>query len=156
LPRVLIAYWQRVTHRLLAALDRELAGLDLSAPEINVLACLADTEQPTVRQLGDATGQRPSTLTGVLDRLERRKLVRRRPNPRDRRSTLIVLTAPGRDAGREVADAFERVAVRIPPNTAAEMQRLLSVLETTLTERPPRATGDPPPSAAAPSSRLHL
>jgi MarR family transcriptional regulator, organic hydroperoxide resistance regulator len=152
---VLIAHWQRVTHRLLAALDPELAGLDLSAPEINVLACLADTEQPTVRQLADATGQRPSTLTGVLDRLERRKLVRRRPNPRDRRSTLIELTAPGRDTARQVAEAFERVATRIPAKTAAETQRLLSVLETTLTARPPRATDDTPSSAAVPSSRLH-
>jgi MarR family transcriptional regulator, organic hydroperoxide resistance regulator len=152
---VLIAHWQRITHRLLAALDRELAGLELSAPEINVLACLADTVQPTVRQLGDATGQRPSTLTGVLDRLERRKLIRRRPNPRDRRSTQIVLTARGRDAVRQVAEAFERVARRIPANTAAETQRLLGVLETTLSERPPSTTDDTLSSAAAPSSRPH-
>jgi MarR family transcriptional regulator, organic hydroperoxide resistance regulator len=126
---MLIADWQRVTHRLLAALDDELAHLGLSAAEVNLLACLAEAEPQTVSALGAATGQRPSTLTGVLDRLERRGLVARRPNPADRRSTLIALTSPGRDAAREVASAFERVAARIAPDTAADVQRLLGAVE---------------------------
>jgi MarR family transcriptional regulator, organic hydroperoxide resistance regulator len=134
---VLIVDWQRVTHRLLSALEDELTGLDLSAAETNVLACLADTERPSVRQLGDATAQRPSTLTGVLDRLERRRFIERRPNPADRRSTLIVLTTTGRDAARRVAEAFERVAARVPANTAAEAEQLLRALEVTLTKRSP-------------------
>jgi DNA-binding MarR family transcriptional regulator len=126
---VLIAGWQRVTHRLLSAVDDELAGLDLSAAETNVLACLAGGERPSVREVGAATAQRPSTLTGVLDRLERRKLVARRPNPADRRSTLVVPTAAGRAAAREVAAAFERVAARIPPSTAADVERVLGALD---------------------------
>lgn len=129
---MLITDWQRLTHRLLSALDAELEGLDLSAAEINVLACLTETEKPTVRLLGDATAQRPSTLTGVLDRLEQRALVERRPNPSDRRSTLIVLTPAGRAAARKVADAYERVAARVPARTARDMERLLRVLETKL------------------------
>jgi DNA-binding MarR family transcriptional regulator len=129
---VLISDWQRVTHRLLSALDDELEGLDLSAAEINVLACLTETERPTVRLLGDATAQRPSTLTGVLDRLERRRLVERRANPADRRSTLVVLTPAGRAAARKVANAYERVAARVPARTAREAERLLRVLETSL------------------------
>jgi MarR family transcriptional regulator, organic hydroperoxide resistance regulator len=129
---MLIADWQRVTHRLLGALDDELSALGLSAAEVNLLACFAETERPTVRALGQASGQRPSTLTGVLDRLERRGLVERRPNPADRRSTLIALTRPGRAAAREVADAFERVAGRLPAETAAEAQRLLGALERSL------------------------
>jgi MarR family transcriptional regulator, organic hydroperoxide resistance regulator len=129
---VLISDWQRVTHRLLSALDDELEGLDLSAAEINVLACLTETQRPTVRLLGDATAQRPSTLTGVLDRLERRRLVERRANPADRRSTLVVLTPAGRAAARKVANAYERVAARVPARTAREAERLLRVLETNL------------------------
>jgi MarR family transcriptional regulator, organic hydroperoxide resistance regulator len=126
---MLIADWQRVTHRLLGALDDELAQLGLSAGETNLLACLAGTAPPTVRTLGDATGQRPSTLTGVLDRLERRGLVERRPNPADRRSTLIALTPAGVDAARQVAAAFERVAARLPEE---EVRRLLGAVERSL------------------------
>jgi len=126
---MLIAAWQRVTHRLLSALDDELAGLGLSAGEVNLLAALAAGEPATVRTLGQATGQRPSTLTGVLDRLERRGLVARRPNPADRRSTLVALTADGRAAADEVAAAFERVAGRLPAEIAADADRLLAALD---------------------------
>lgn len=126
---MLIADWQRVTHRLLGALDDELVQLGLSSGETNLLACLAETQPPTVRALGDATGQPPSTLTGVLDRLERRGLIERRPNPVDRRSTLIALTPAGADAARQVAAAFERVAARLPEG---EVRRLLGAVERSL------------------------
>src|SRR3954463_6754406 len=102
-PRMLIADWQPGTHRLLRALDDELAGLGLSAAEVNLLACLAESEPQTVRGLGDATGQRPSPPTRGLDRPRRRRLIERRPNPADRRSTLIAPTAAGRAAAGEVA-----------------------------------------------------
>jgi MarR family transcriptional regulator, organic hydroperoxide resistance regulator len=88
---VLVADWQHVTHRLLAALDDELSDLGLTAAEVNALAAFAGATSRTVRELVDATGQRPSTFTGVLDRLERRGLIERRPNPADRRSILVAL-----------------------------------------------------------------
>ena len=60
----------RATHHTLHALGTALAGLNLSAAEINVMANLADAGVHSVRELGDRTGTRASTLTGVLDRLE--------------------------------------------------------------------------------------
>jgi DNA-binding MarR family transcriptional regulator len=107
-----IAAWQRTTHRLLAALDAELAELRLTPGEVNALAALAGGPQ-TARALADATAQRPSTLTGVLDRLEGRDLVARRPNPADRRSTLIEPTPTGKAAAARVTEAFAAVEARI-------------------------------------------
>jgi DNA-binding MarR family transcriptional regulator len=127
-----IARWQRITHRLLSAIHHELAGLDLSAAETNVLACMRDVERPTVRELSAATAQPPSTLTGVLDRLERRGVIARRPNPADRRSTLIVLTPAGRETARRVGDAFDRVAARIPERTAVQLLGILAEMESAL------------------------
>jgi DNA-binding MarR family transcriptional regulator len=121
----LIAEWQRVTHRLLAALDRELSSLQLSAAETNALACFTGRPARTVRELVAATGQRPSTLTGVLDRLERRGLVERRPNPADRRSIAIHLTSEGHAAADAVAAAFAAVEARLP---ADEIRRVLAAL----------------------------
>jgi len=123
----LIAEWQRVTHHLLATLDEELSALGLSAAETNALACFAGAPARSVRELVTATGQRPSTLTGVLDRLERRGLIARNPHPNDRRSIVIHLTAPGRTAADEVGAAFARVEARLP---AAEIRRLLATLAT--------------------------
>ena len=108
----LIAEWQRVTHLLLRAIDDELAGRGLSAAETNALACFAGAPRRTVGELVAATGQKPSTLTGVLDRLER--LVARTPNPADRRSVLIELTETGRASASAVDAAFAAVEARLP------------------------------------------
>jgi DNA-binding MarR family transcriptional regulator len=110
----LIAEWQRVTHLLLRAVDDELTGHGLSAAETNALACFAGAPARTVRELVAATGQKPSTLTGVLDRLERRGLIARTANPADRRSVLIELTDSGRAAADRVAAAFAAVEARLP------------------------------------------
>ena len=125
----MIAAWQRTTHRLLAVLDAELADLRLTPGEINALAALGAGAQ-TARALADATAQRPSTLTGVLDRLERRGLVVRRPNPADRRSTLIEPTADGHVAVRRVADAFAAVEARLgdPPAVRAALAAMDAAL----------------------------
>ena len=121
----LIAEWQRVTHHLLAALDDDLSDLGLSAAETNLLACFAGHPARAVRELVAATGQRPSTLTGVLDRLERRGLIERGPHPDDRRSVLVALTAAGHSAADRVAAAFARVEARLP---AEEIRRTLAAV----------------------------
>jgi DNA-binding MarR family transcriptional regulator len=134
-----IAAWQRTTHRLLAALDAELADLRLTPGEINALAALAGGPQ-TARALADFTAQPPSTLTGVLDRLERRRMVVRRPNPGDRRSTLIEPTAAGRVAARRVQDAFGVVEARVgdPAAVRAALDALDAALAAGAGERQPR------------------
>ena len=110
----LVVEWQRVTHRLLLALDDALADLRLTPGEVNALACFGDADALPVRELVRATGQRPSTLTGVLDRLERRGLLERAPQPGDRRALQVALTADGKAARAAVADAFALVEQRLP------------------------------------------
>jgi DNA-binding MarR family transcriptional regulator len=63
----------------------------------------------SVRELVTATAQRPSTLTGVLDRLERRGLIERGANPSDRRSVLVRLTPEGRAQAERVERAYEEL-----------------------------------------------
>ena len=79
----------RATHATLQALSARLAGLDLPASEINVLASLAGHRSLTVGALATATATRPTTLTSALDRLARRGYVTREVDPVDRRSFLI-------------------------------------------------------------------
>lgn len=132
----LIARWQQVTHRLLASLDAELADLGLSSAEINALACFGDFTGRTVGELVAATAQRPSTLTGILDRLEARELVERTQNPADRRSILVRLTPTGRAHARRIAGAFADLEARLP---AGEIHGVLASLDEALA--PPHRTG---------------
>ncbi|MEV0587443.1 MarR family transcriptional regulator [Nonomuraea sp. NPDC050310] len=103
---------QRATHATLHLLAAELAGLGLSASEMNVLANLADGRARTIRELGVAAGTRPTTLTSVLDRLERRELLARGPRPGDRRAVEVRLTAAGREAAATIRRAISGLEER--------------------------------------------
>jgi DNA-binding MarR family transcriptional regulator len=96
---------QRATHRTLLALGTALAGLELTASEVNVLANLADGRPRSVRELSHDTGTRATTLTGVLDRLERRGYLTRQMDAADRRSFRITLTPAGQPVAGQVRDA---------------------------------------------------
>lgn len=125
----LVGEWQRVTHRLLADLDRRLEPMGLTAGEINALACLREGEPRALRDLVRATGQRPSTLTGVIDRLERRGLVARQPHPADRRAFRVAPTPDGRRAIARVAAAFEDLGAALPDDTAQLLAAVSAVLD---------------------------
>ena len=103
---------QRATHALILALDAELETLGLSASETNLIACLTPGEPRRTGELVVATGQRPSTVTGILDRLERRGLVERQLDPDDRRSFRVALTADGASMHGWVREGYDNVAAR--------------------------------------------
>jgi len=89
--------------------QQRLAQLDVTDLEVHVLWHLRKGGQSPADLLR-AFGIQPSTLTGVLDRLEARRLIRRSRHPNDRRSLLLVLTPAGRRAAttvRQVLDGFE-------------------------------------------------
>jgi DNA-binding MarR family transcriptional regulator len=109
----LISALEATTHRVLERLAVELDDLGLSHGEVNALAQLEPGAVRTVAELQAATGQRASTLTGVLDRLERRGLVERRLNPRDRRSFTVTLTDIGVVAAKRVDETFRDMEARV-------------------------------------------
>jgi DNA-binding MarR family transcriptional regulator len=103
---------QRATHALVLALEAELSDLGLSPSETNLIACLTPGAARRIGEVIADTGQRPSTVTGILDRLERRGLVARQLDPDDRRSFRVELTADGASMHGWVLEGFERVAAR--------------------------------------------
>ena len=107
--RSVIATLEATLHRVLDRLAADLADLGLTHGEVNALAQLDPGSLRTVADLQAATGQRASTLTGVLDRLERRGLVERRLNPSDRRSFTVGLTDAGAEAAARVTATFREL-----------------------------------------------
>ena len=104
-PGAVIAALQQATHAILHDLAGRLADLGLTGSEQNVLAAMADGQVRTVGELAEATGTKPSTLTSVLDRLERKRQLGRDVDYSDRRLVLIRLTQPGRDTAAAVLAA---------------------------------------------------
>jgi DNA-binding MarR family transcriptional regulator len=109
-PRgLVIIELQRATHAAGVRLEELLGDIGLSQGEAHVVALLADGANHTVGELQRGLGHRPSTLSGILDRLESRGLIRRALNDADRRSFLISLTRLGGAAGRKVTEALYTV-----------------------------------------------
>jgi DNA-binding MarR family transcriptional regulator len=66
-------------------------GPDLSARQFGVfLICYLEDAQHTVRDLAARLGVSKPAITRSLDRLEELELARRGPDPRDRRSVLVL------------------------------------------------------------------
>jgi MarR family transcriptional regulator, organic hydroperoxide resistance regulator len=121
---------QRATHATLQVLAAQLADLGLTGSEINVLANLADGRSRSVSELGRAAGTRPTTLTSVLDRLERRGHITRSPRLGDRRGVLIELTSAGRQAAATIRHAITGIERRaLAPLTAEAIAALRTVLQ---------------------------
>jgi DNA-binding MarR family transcriptional regulator len=127
---------QRATHATLQVLSAVLVDLDLTASEINVLANLADGQGRTVSELCAASGTRPTTLTSVLDRLERRGHITRGTRPGDRRAVLVELTPSGRLAAATIRQAIADLEHRALDSLSADAIAHLRAALQALTEVP--------------------
>lgn len=85
-----------------------------------------------VSQLSRVFGHKPSTLTSMLDRLEERGLLERRPNPDDRRSILVSTTRRGAEVATELRaileDMEERIYGRISARDFAGFQAVMRAI----------------------------
>jgi DNA-binding MarR family transcriptional regulator len=109
---------ERSAHLIGSYLDRTVGQLGISQAEAHVLLALSQHEPVPIGALHRVFGHKPSTLTNVVDRLERRDLVRRESNPEDRRSVLIRLTSSGQDAADRVLAALTRLEDHIRATVA--------------------------------------
>jgi DNA-binding MarR family transcriptional regulator len=69
------------------------AGSGLTAPQISVLKTLVENDGLSLKDLSFRLGLAHSTVSSVVDRLERKELVRRQTSAADRRVTCIHTTA---------------------------------------------------------------
>jgi DNA-binding MarR family transcriptional regulator len=75
--------------------NRHIRAMRLTPSQFDVIATLGDTDGMTCSDLSAATLVTKGTLTGVLDRLEQKGLIRRDDVAGDRRCTKIRLTEKG-------------------------------------------------------------
>jgi DNA-binding MarR family transcriptional regulator len=96
----LIARVERAESQLRASAVRkgatDLFSIDLTMQQLRMLFILAASGALSAHDLAEALGVGPTTLTGIVDRVEARSLVRRLPDSLDRRVKRIDLTDHGR------------------------------------------------------------
>jgi DNA-binding MarR family transcriptional regulator len=96
--------------RLSAERARREAGI--SGAQLYVLQALAESEGQSVSELAERTATDQSSVSVVVARLVRRRLVARRIDPRDRRCRRLSLTARGRTVARRAPPAAQQDLVR--------------------------------------------
>ncbi|MFK4064439.1 MarR family winged helix-turn-helix transcriptional regulator [Streptomyces sp. NPDC029674] len=81
------------------------AGHALTGAQARVLGLLSLEPMP-MRRIAQKLKCEPSNITGIVDRLEARGLVERRPDPADRRVKLAAPTAEGTVVARGLRDSL--------------------------------------------------
>jgi DNA-binding MarR family transcriptional regulator len=132
ISEIVLLALQRATHATLQRLTSELAELELPPAEINAMAILGDGGVRAVSQLASAAGVRASTMTSVLDRLQKRGYVARSTSAGDRRVVLVSLTEPGEAAAKLIrgtmGDLEKRALGNLPASAIAGCQDVLRAL----------------------------
>ena len=71
-------------------IDAEVARGGLTGPQRQVMQVLVSTDGINLKELTARVGLAHSTVSGIVDRLERQGLAKRVVDPRDRRNSMIV------------------------------------------------------------------
>lgn len=115
-----------------AAFLQETEAHGITPVQFAALQSVVATPDMDQRTLAAAIGQDASTTTGVIDRLEARGLMQRRPSPTDRRARCLTITDEGRQLLNEVSPAVLRAQVLmlepLPEQDKAHFMRLIETL----------------------------
>jgi DNA-binding MarR family transcriptional regulator len=126
------AFWA-VARRLRETSQEALAPWDIAPSQFRALRVLKRHGVMRLSELADHLRIAARSATEVIDALEARDLVGRRPDPADRRATLVEVTEHGISVLDAVSAArgteAERVFGRLSPADRADLTRILRKLQ---------------------------
>jgi len=130
----------RLTRRLHRTHRRFLEPLGITPAMSRLLGAAARApEPPRMVDLAQGLGVVPRAVTTLVDGLEECGLVRRAPDPANRRVVRIAVTDEGRSALEQLRDARRAAADEVLAPLDAAQRAQLDVLLTALDEAPPPA-----------------
>lgn len=112
-------------------------SMNLTPPQFDVIATLANQPPMTCKTLGDKTLITKGTLTGILDRLEAKGLIARKANEEDARSQKIMLTPTGQEIFehtfpahmQHLEKAFSQLSAQEIANLTNALKQLRATME---------------------------
>ncbi len=124
--------FRSVARLLRQAAVASLARWDLTPSQFRALRVLMHHGALRPSALSEHLGIAPRSTTEVLDGLAAKELVERRPDPEDRRATLVAPTEHGRRTGEQIREArgsaSEQIFTQLTPHDRAELARILGEL----------------------------
>jgi DNA-binding MarR family transcriptional regulator len=125
-----LGYWvARLSSAMGESFNTAIAQYDVTAAQWSVLITLYRDRARTPLEIAQFIGIDGSAVTRLLDRLEKRGLTRRKPNPEDRRSLVIELTSEGRKLTPKLAaisrDLNRKFLDRLTPAEVSHFERAI-------------------------------
>jgi len=130
----------KVYLRLMRLMDRRMAEQGASFARTKLLLLLERNGPRRSSEIAEVFGQSPRTVTEAIDALEREGLVRRDPDPEDRRAKLVSVTPEGQAAAAKTEplrrQLIEQVFGRLSQDEQRSLNGLLDQLATGLDMQP--------------------
>jgi DNA-binding MarR family transcriptional regulator len=104
------------------------AEYELSPPQLGALKALDPQRPVAMSELAGILGCDNSNVTGIVDRLEYRGLVERRPADHDRRVKLLALTEDGRALRASIGDRLHAPPQELAGLSTADQRALRDIL----------------------------
>ena len=119
------ALWAMRTHT-----SRALFNAGITGPQTGILWFLHEYKELSLARLAELQGSTAANMTGMIQRLEREGLVRRRPHATDRRMRMVELTQEGTARVRKARKAIEAAMADLFEGTRpADLEAVLRFLQ---------------------------
>jgi len=121
--------WQKLSRYY----NQQLSKYDLTVPKALLLLEIAPDSGRTPGFLAKSLDLENSSMTGLLDRLAKKELIVRKPNPNDRRGFLIFLTPKGIQARNTIKSLVEemdrKLRTQLSPEEIKVFRKVISVIK---------------------------
>jgi MarR family transcriptional regulator, organic hydroperoxide resistance regulator len=102
--------------------------LGLTPPQAFALLCLRRLGPSSMVALADVMHCDASNITGLVDKLEARRLIERQAHPQDRRVKLVVLTADGETMHQELTERMATPPAHFASLSVKDLKALHEIL----------------------------
>jgi DNA-binding MarR family transcriptional regulator len=129
-PMTAVTSVMRVQQLWLSRLNEELKAYDLTFPRYEALMLLyfSRTGALPLGKMGARLQVHPTSVTSLVDGLERLGYAQRAPHPSDRRTTLATITETGRRVAEDATKALHEIKFGTEPLSRSELDSVTEVL----------------------------
>jgi DNA-binding MarR family transcriptional regulator len=134
-PHDLLGYLlKHATRRLTEMSDAALGAHGIDSKDFGVLRVIKGKKLASQQQVAETLGVDRTTMVAVLDALEAKGIVSRRPDPGDRRRNVVELTDRGQAVFHEAEQAYaateEKFLAQVTPDAAGHFRAVLRAVTT--------------------------
>jgi DNA-binding MarR family transcriptional regulator len=100
-------------HNVFQLLSVKLAEYDVTPSQYGVLSCLWGRTHATPKQIAETLCLETSTISGVLDRMQKKDLIDRVINKEDRREVQVIITEKGKALEEPISKIIDDVNTEV-------------------------------------------